>query len=160
MGKVHLFFYESFYEGLKELDPETRLEFFEAIVEYGLYGYEPEYTGLKTAYWKQIKTSIASAQARYEASVNNGKKGGAPKGNQNARKQPKSTQNNLEQPNSTENNLNDNDNVNNNVNDNKNINDNDNLIHYSSSKMEQNGTPFHINKETENQLNYIFDNAV
>ena len=82
---------------------------------------------------KSFFPNIYAASKRYEASVNNGKKGGAPKGNQNARKQPKTTQeqptgyfeeeensdkNNLKQP---KNNLNDN------VNDNVNVNDNDNV---------------------------------
>ena len=83
---------------------------------------------------KSFFPNIYAASKRYEASVNNGKKGGAPKGNQNAKKQPKTTQeqptgyfedgensdkNNLKQPNkTTQNNLNDNDNVNDNVNEN------------------------------------------
>lgn len=82
---------------------------------------------------KSFFPNIYAASKRYEASVNNGKKGGAPKGNQNAKKQPKTTQeqptgyfeeeensdkNNLKQP---KNNLNDN------VNDNVNVNDNDNV---------------------------------
>ena len=66
---------------------------------------------------KSFFPNIYAASKRYEASVNNGKKGGAPKGNQNAKKQPKTTQeqptgyfeeeensdkNNLKQPKTTE----------------------------------------------------------
>ena len=86
---------------------------------------------------KSFFPNIYAASKRYEASVNNGKKGGAPKGNQNAKKQPKTTQeqptgyfeeeensdkNNLKQPkNNLNDNVNDNDNVN--VNDNDNVNE-------------------------------------
>ena len=85
---------------------------------------------------KSFFPNIYAASKRYEASVNNGKKGGAPKGNQNAKKQPKTTQeqptgyfeeeensdkNNLKQPkNNLNDNVNDNDNVNEKVNDNVN----------------------------------------
>lgn len=88
---------------------------------------------------KSFFPNIYAASKRYEASVNNGKKGGAPKGNQNAKKQPKTTQeqptgyfeeeensdkNNLKQPkNNLNDNVNDNDNVNEKVNDNDNVNE-------------------------------------
>ena len=88
---------------------------------------------------KSFFPNIFAASKRYEASVNNGKKGGAPKGNQNAKKQPKTTQeqpigyfeeeensdkNNLKQPkNNLNDNVNDNDNVNEKVNDNDNVNE-------------------------------------
>lgn len=60
----------------------------------------------------------------------NGKKGGAPKGNQNARKQPK-------QPNQEKNNLNDNDNDNDNVNDNELLIPTDVVINNNNSKSQQ-----------------------
>jgi predicted component of type VI protein secretion system len=48
--------------------------------------------------WSFIKPTIDYHTRRYNTSVENGKKGGAPKGNSNAKKQPKTTQ---EQPKST-----------------------------------------------------------
>lgn len=65
--------------------------------------------------------------AKYNAKVQHNREiaklGGAPKGNQNARKHPKTTQNNPKQPNAKKNNPNDNDNDN--VNENDNDNDNE-----------------------------------
>ena len=64
----------------------------------------------------QIKKSVSASLKRYEVCVENGKKGGAPRGNQNAKKQPKQPK---KQPDNQpkkqpKNNLNKNDNVNDN----------------------------------------------
>ena len=40
-------FYETFAKQLKLLDKELHYKFYEAIVEYGLYGTEPDFTGLE-----------------------------------------------------------------------------------------------------------------
>lgn len=115
-------FYKNFYETIKILPKRQFSIMIEAIVEYGLYNKLPNNLSLTLqALFKNFKDSIDKAQRRYDASVENGKCGGAPKGNKNAKKlvekQPKSTQNNLEQPKLTENNLNEDDNEN--VNDNE-----------------------------------------
>ena len=116
-------FYRSFYEAILELDNlEEQLELFSALCEYNFEGKKPQFKFKNTkAMFRIIQPLIDNATARYMASVENGKKGGAPLGNQNARKYPK---NNLEQP---KNNLNENDNVNENVNDNDNDNVSDRL---------------------------------
>lgn len=85
----------SYWESIKHLNPKTRQEFLEAIVMYGLESVEPNFTGLELSLWISIKSSMDSNVRRYQSSVENGKKGGAPKGNSNAKKQPKTTQ---EQP--------------------------------------------------------------
>lgn len=118
-------FYKSFYDAIKQIPEEYQLELYNAILQYSLEGIEPSnLSNIANAMFTLIKPNIDSSQSRYESSVENGKKGGAPIGNQNARKQPK---NNLEttqkQP---KNNLNDNVNVNDNDNDNVNDNVNDN----------------------------------
>ena len=107
-------FYRSFYEAIKELEtPEERIELYEALCEYNFENKKIQFKFKNTkAMFKIMQPLIDNATARYIASVENGKKGGAPLGNQNARKYPK---NNLKQP---KNNLN--------VNDNVNVNDNDN----------------------------------
>lgn len=110
-------FYRSFHEAIQEEeDPEKRLAAYEAIINYALYDIEPE--GLKGI----AKAAFIVARPVIDSSnkaSDNGKKGGAPKGNQNARKQPKTTpfvfENNPPCENET-NNLNDNDNYNLNVN--------------------------------------------
>lgn len=111
---------------------------------------------------KSFFPNIYAASKRYEASVNNGKKGGAPKGNQNAKKQPKTTQeqptgyfeeeensdkNNLKQP---KNNLNDNVNVNDNVNENDNDNVNEVLLPESTNinKKEE----YNVDSNTGNRV--------
>lgn len=134
--KESFVFYKSFYESIKEVDDNIQLELFKAICEYSLNDEEIELAPISRALFTLMKPIIDSAKKRYVASVENGKKGGAPKGNQNAKKQPK---NNLEQPNNnltktqkqSKNNLNDNVNVNDNVN------DNDNINIYSPAKVEQ-----------------------
>jgi len=93
----------SYWESIHHLPQETRGKFLEAYIRYGLDGIEPEFDGLEKSLWISIKSSMESNMKRYKASVENGKKGGAPKGNNNAKKQPKITQ---EQPKITENNLN------------------------------------------------------
>ena len=126
-------FYETFYEVLSILPDDLKLKFYTALTEYGLFNKEPEFTGIEKALWLQMKFGIDSAKERYARRVENGKKGGAPKNNQNAEKttennlgEPKTTENNLGEPKTTENNLNDNDNVNDNVNDKENDDGDDN----------------------------------
>jgi|688.fasta_scaffold735498_2 hypothetical protein len=92
-------------------------------------------TPMLTIFWKSIEYNLHENGRRYNASVENGKLGGAPKGNKNALKQKYDELNQPKQPNSTEeqpkqrsvelNNLNVN--VNGNINDNVNVNDNVNI---------------------------------
>ena len=111
-------FYRSFYEAIEDLDIETQWLIFKAIVEYGLDGVLPEIDGVAKAVFLMAKPQLDANYRRYA----NGKKGGAPKGNQNARKK-----NNLKQPLvELENNLKQ-PNVNANVNENVNVNENDNV---------------------------------
>ncbi len=80
----------SFYEALQPLEPLDRLSVLEAVLEYGLYGAVPDLPPLQSSLFKLMQPIIDSSQRRYAAAVENGKKGGAPKGNQNAskKKQP------------------------------------------------------------------------
>lgn len=104
--KINSFvFYRSFLEGIKELEDEEKLSIFFAISEYALDGKLPQLTGAMKALFLQMKAQIDANEIRRE----NGRNGGAPKGNSNAKKQPKTTKNNQKQPNENEN---DNGNVN------------------------------------------------
>ena len=79
-------FYKSYHEAIQCLPEELQLDAYKAICEYAITGIEPE--GCNTivkAIFKMAKPTVNSNLARKE----NGKLGGAPKGNQNARKQPK-----------------------------------------------------------------------
>jgi hypothetical protein len=85
----------SYWESIKDLPDDKQLMFLKSIIEYGMDSIEPEFTGVEKSFWIQIKTTIDNSIKRYNTSVGNGKKGGAPKGNNNAKKQPETTQ---EQP--------------------------------------------------------------
>ena len=89
----------SYWESIKDLPDDKQLLFLKTIIEYGMDNIEPEFTGMEKSFWIQIKTTIDSSIKRYNASVENGKKGGAPKGNNNAKKQSETTQ---EQPETTQ----------------------------------------------------------
>ena len=100
--------YRTFYDVMMMMNQSDRDKFIRAVFEYGLDGKEPDLqnnSSVKMGFMFARKL-IDSANERYRKSVENGKKGGAPKGNTNACK--KTTQNNLKQPDSTQNNLYDN----------------------------------------------------
>ena len=123
-------FYRSFAEVISMIpDAEDKITLLNALIEYGLDGTEPDLQYPLSAMFKQMTSSIAGAQRRYQANVENGKKGGNPnfkKGKSNpyysskkiTQDNPKITQHNpdITQDNReiTPHNLNDNDNVNDN----------------------------------------------
>lgn len=126
-------FYGSYDEAIRMLEsPEQRDLLYRAIADFGLRGIYPEDTGDKLVDMalKFVRPLIDANLERKERARENGKYGGAPKGNQNARK---TTENNPKQPKSTKNKLNVNVNANANVNDtvtdnvNANVNDNVNV---------------------------------
>ena len=98
-------FYKSFYDSIKKLDPQDQVQIYNAIFEYQFNGKEIELDGICESIFTLIIPQLKANNKRYE----NGKKGGAPKGNQNAtKKQPKINKKTTEkQPN-----VNVNDNVN------------------------------------------------
>lgn len=115
--KESFVFYRSFYEAILELETaEEKLELYEALCEFNFENKKPKFKNKHTeAMFKLIQPLIDSAFRRYQASVENGKRGGNPnfkKGQPNPYYQNKKiTQDNL--------NENDNVNVNDNVNDNE-----------------------------------------
>lgn len=75
-------FFGSFAEALDNLgDDKTELELYRAITHYGLYGKEPELSGVANAFWALLKPVLEKSRKYFE----NGAKGGAPKGNKNNR---------------------------------------------------------------------------
>ena len=93
-GKNSFVFYDSFLEAMKHLNDAEFRECVLRIRDYALEGIDEEsqspYVNIILA---MAKPNLDSAKRRYMASVENGKKGaeygklgGAPKGNQNARK--------------------------------------------------------------------------
>ena len=139
MERESFVFYRSFYEGIKELPRDIQGEVLTAIMEYGLNGVTTEnQKPITKAMFALIKPQLDANNQRFE----NGKNGGAPKGNQNARKQPKNNQETTEkQPN---------------VNDNVNVNDNISFLEKKKQKSasvdfseeEKNNQPLSDPKET------------
>lgn len=95
-------FYRSFFDAIEQIPEEfKKLRAYKVIVEYGLDGIEPQNNEdvVVKVLFVQAKPQIDANIKRYDSSVRNGRKGGAPKGNTNAKK--KITQNNLKQPKTT-----------------------------------------------------------
>lgn len=109
MQRESMVMYRGFAESIKCYPVEEQLAALWAIIDYGLDGTEYEGGGLARAAYISAKPQIDANNKRYL----NAKKGGAPKGNQNARKQPETTK---KQPKNNQNqanvNVNDNDNAN------------------------------------------------
>ncbi len=126
MGRESFIFYKSFFEAIRLQSKEIQADIYNAVLEYAFNGYETEnISDMAKSIFLLIKPQIDANNQRYE----NGKKGGAPKGNKNAQKREKENQkitvgcfekqpkNNQKQPN-----------VNDNVNENVNVNDNKNTM--------------------------------
>lgn len=76
--------YESAYKQIeiieKRLGKEAAYNFIKDIMQFGLYGVIPQEDSDSWLYgFEQTITSIANAKSKYEAAVENGKKGGRPK---------------------------------------------------------------------------------
>lgn len=121
-------FYVEWRDVLMDYPAEVRYEVYDAIIEYAASGKLTELKPLAKMAFSFIKKDMDRNQAKYNGMVEtnreNGKKGGAPLGNSNARKkQPETTQNNRNNrtvKQTTETTLNDNENDNENENGNNN----------------------------------------
>lgn len=84
MNSESFVLYESVYKQTKilndKLGTEAAFEFIEAIMAFGLYGEMPEEDSSVWLYgFEQSITSIYAAKTRYQAAIENGKKGGRKK---------------------------------------------------------------------------------
>lgn len=87
-GRQGFTFFRSFRDAIKMTPPKDQLVLYKAIADYALDRIEPDISRLSTAgriYWTALRPNIDSGIVRYL----NGCKGGAPKGNSNARKTTK-----------------------------------------------------------------------
>jgi hypothetical protein len=84
--KKSLAFYRSWWEKGNEKDGKTRLEFYDAILNYAFDGVITDVSPTVKDLFDMIKPVIDMAILRGEAAQERGKRGGAPRGNQNARK--------------------------------------------------------------------------
>lgn len=95
-GRKTFAFYWSFKDAIRDMPDADKLAVYEAITDFAFFGVDPN--GLSPVgrlAWKLIRPQLEASIRRYDACRNNGlkgaeygKNGGAPKGNQNARKQP------------------------------------------------------------------------
>lgn len=82
MAKDYFTFYRSYYESLQDLNKDDRLIIYEAIMNYMFNGIEPALAGIPKIIYGLIRPTLIKSKKLSE----NGKRGGAPQGNQNARK--------------------------------------------------------------------------
>ena len=81
-------FYSSYFEAISELSVEEQGSIYKAIIDYGIANIEPEnLTPTGKMCFKLIKPTIDASLKRYDASIQNGKKGGRPPKNPNETQQ-------------------------------------------------------------------------
>lgn len=94
--------YHSYMDIFEDLTDEQLGKLFRAFFNYELHRIEPDFVGEMKIAFKFIKKDLDVNLEKYEKTCEknrlNGLKGGAPIGNQNAKKQPKTTQNNPDNP--------------------------------------------------------------
>ena len=84
-------FYKSFYDAIKNMPDELeQAKAYNYIFEYVFEGKEPQEKNFAAAMFYMVKVNIDNAIKRYEANVENGKRGGRPK---KIETQPKPNQN-------------------------------------------------------------------
>lgn len=83
MERESFIFYKSFYEAIRRQPKKIQADLYNAVCEYVFLGKEPEKDAV-LGFFLLIQPQIDANNKKYE----NGKKGGAPVGNQNARKNP------------------------------------------------------------------------
>jgi hypothetical protein len=83
MERESIVFYRSFYEAISQLqDPQTKVEIYDAVFEYGLNGVDAELTGIAGALFTAFKPQIEANNKRYANGLKGaefGKRGGRPK---------------------------------------------------------------------------------
>ena len=106
MERDSFVFYSSFLKAIRTIKKrDIQAELALAIIEYGITGETAECGEMVSMAMELIKPQLEANNQKYI----NGLKGGAPKGNQNAKKEKEQPKNNQKQPNE---NVNENDNVN------------------------------------------------
>ena len=83
-------FYRSFHEAINQLEANERLVMYEAITAYALDGVEPQLSGTCKIMWTFVKPLLDANWKKYRNGCKgreHGIKGGAPEGNQNAKRE-------------------------------------------------------------------------
>lgn len=71
-------FLPSYYDALKDLPDDARHQLYDAIMQYVFEGRAPELPSILEGYFRLMQPNIDASIKRYNASVENGKKGGRP----------------------------------------------------------------------------------
>jgi len=71
-------FLESYHEALRGLPDTSRLQMLDAILGYVFDGVIPQLSPELASLWVLIRPNVDASMRRYQASVENGKKGGRP----------------------------------------------------------------------------------
>lgn len=80
----------SYYEALRNLPDDTRLSLYDAMLDFGFTGKEPDnLNAIEMAIFSLMRPNIESSVEKYEAQYKNGCKGGRPK---KANENPSETQ--------------------------------------------------------------------
>ena len=90
MSNRGVVFLPSFHEAIKELPDNLRLQIYDAVVCYGLYGEIVELDPVIKPLFTLMKPNIDSSQNKYKASVENGSK--PPKPGSRPRGRPRKNQ--------------------------------------------------------------------
>ncbi len=91
--RLYFKFFRSFYKAIDNLPDDIQLSLYRGIVSFALDFQEPDFSSMENApfiqaIWEGFRPVITNGISHYL----NGANGGAPEGNQNAKKQPKNNQ--------------------------------------------------------------------
>lgn len=127
--------YENYISAIRALPEEYQLNMYEIIFDYIFKDKEPDRkNGVEYALFLSMKTNIDNSKKRYDSQIENGKKGGRPRKNQDLEEQINDLSITQPKPKITQ--LKPNTNLNDNDNDNDNVNDNVNDITPLSNKLD------------------------
>ena len=90
MSEGGVVFLPSYFEAIKDLPDEMRLQIYDAVIRYGLYGEIMELDAIPQSLFTLMKPNIDSSKNRYRASVENGSK--PPKPGSRPRGRPRKNQ--------------------------------------------------------------------
>ena len=71
-------FFRSYYEAIRELDPDQQLAVYNAMMSYALDGVEPELSGAAKAVFILMRPNIDSSNRLRQRNAENGANGGRP----------------------------------------------------------------------------------
>lgn len=81
-------FFKSYFQAIEHLnDEKDKFEFLIAVLRYAFFGEEPSFSDKLAGMFELLKPNIDKSISNIKRGKQNGSKGGAPLGNQNAKKE-------------------------------------------------------------------------